>query len=557
MGAQVLPASEQPAFLAGPPTSDIAPTGAEQSSGTHDKTSEKTAEPGSATESHGSEVESGSGDRILVQFDENDPENPQNWSVGLKCFITFQLGMLAFSGSLGSTVIAPAGPTISVYFGIGQEVVVLNVSLYIIGFAIGPLVWAPLSEVFGRKLSMLPALACLGLFSIGTAASTNVGSMFITRLLGGVFGSAAISNVSAALGDFWSRETRGTAMAIYAIAVVLGATAGPVIGAAILSNPRMGWRWTEYTEALVDLAIVGMSALCLPETYGPVLLRRKAVRLRKETGDDRYYHPHEEIKLDIGSIITKQLSRPLMMLIIEPMVTCIAFYASFVYGIIYLGIEIIHIVFAEERGWDAMHASLPMLALFVGVLFTTVINLAYQPSYIRAVRAANGQPVPEARLLPVALGGFLFTIGMFWFAWTASPEQCASWVPSVIALAFIGAGFNAIFQNSLNFLVDTYGIYAASSTAANTFLRSVLAAGLPLAAHPMIAGMKTGPAMSVLAAVSLILIPVPFVFMRYGKDLRKKSRFAPYKGDVANEESGDEEQANPSTTEDDKEQRAG
>ncbi len=118
----------------------------------------------------------------------------------------------------------------------------------------------------------------------------------------------------------------------------------------------------------------------------------------------------------------------------------------------------------------------------------------------------------------------------------------------VIALAFIGAGFNAIFQQCLNFLVDTYGQYAASATAANTFLRSVLAAGLPVATQPMLTAMGTGPALSMLGAVATLLIPVPFIFMKYGKQLRKRSHFAPYKGDDISDESGDEEKGRAAAT---------
>jgi hypothetical protein len=86
----------------------------------------------------------------------------------------------------------------------------------------------------------------------------------------------------------------------------------------------------------------------------------------------------------------------------------------------------------------------------------------------------------------------------------------------VFATLFIGAGFNVIFQQCINFLVDTYGVYAASAVSANTFLRSIMAAGLPLAAQPMFHNLGVGPAMSILGAVATIAIPVPFVFMKYG-----------------------------------------
>jgi MFS family permease len=114
--------------------------------------------------------------------------------------------------------------------------------LTLAGFAFGPLIRAPISEVYGRRWSMLPAVFILGLFSIGTATSKNAATIFVTRFLGGVFGSAPISNVSAALGNIYSPRTRGIAMTFLAMCVVGGPTVAPVIGAALTINPRLGWR---------------------------------------------------------------------------------------------------------------------------------------------------------------------------------------------------------------------------------------------------------------------------------------------------------------------------
>lgn len=162
-----------------------------------------------------------------VDWEPNDKENPRNWSTSYKSWITFQLGMLALSASLGSSIISPAEDAIMAYTHISSEVAVLPISFYILGFAFGPLLWAPVSEVWGRKWSIEPATFCLGLFSIGTATSTSAASIIVTRFFAGVFGSAPVSNVSAALGDMWAPKARGTAVTFYAVAVVGGPTLGP------------------------------------------------------------------------------------------------------------------------------------------------------------------------------------------------------------------------------------------------------------------------------------------------------------------------------------------
>ena len=104
------------------------------------------------------------------------------------------------------------------------------------------MIWAPISEVYGRKLSILPATFVLGLFSIGTATSNDPTSIFVTRFFGGVFGSASISNASAALGDFYPPRVRGVAMAVMSMCVVGGPCIAPLIGAALIANPHLGWR---------------------------------------------------------------------------------------------------------------------------------------------------------------------------------------------------------------------------------------------------------------------------------------------------------------------------
>ncbi|KAK6435623.1 hypothetical protein LTR95_008189 [Oleoguttula sp. CCFEE 5521] len=456
-----------------------------------------------------------------VTWDDNDQLNPKNFAFRYKVWVTVQLGMLALAASMGSSIIAPAEPAIAAEFLISAEVTVLTVSLYVLGFALGPLLWAPLSELFGRKVSMLPAMFIFSLFSIGTATSKSAAAVFITRFFSGVFGSAPVSNVSAALGDMYEPKARGIAVSFYALAVVGGPTIGPVIGAALTET--LSWRWTQYIQAMFGFSATALSLFCMPELYAPVLLSRKAKSLRKTTGESRYYHPHESQSFSVRSIITKHLELPLKMLFTEPMVTAIALYASFVYGLLYLTLEVFPIVFAQDRGWGLIVSTLPFLGLFVGVCFALTINLATQPWYARAVDANGGKAVPEARLPPMIIGGLLFVIGLFWFGWTAAPS--IPWIVPVIATAFIGAGFNVIFQQCINFLVDTYALHAASAVSANTFLRSLMGSGLPLAAKPMFAALGVGPAMSILGAVAVLALPAPVLFMKYGKRLRAKSRF--------------------------------
>lgn len=110
------------------------------------------------------------------------------------------------------------------------------------------------------------------------------------------------------------------------------------------------------------------------------------------------------------------------MFFFEPMVFTIALYASLVYGLLFLALEVFPIVFREIRHLSMIVSTLPTLGLLVGVIFALIVNLVNQPLYARAVQKNNGKAVPEARLPPMIIGGCLFSIGLFWFGWTANPS---------------------------------------------------------------------------------------------------------------------------------------
>jgi MFS family permease len=171
--------------------------------------------------------EPSSTDQFLVSIEESSPEHPYNWPLSKKLFTVAQLSLLAITGSAGSSILSPAQKAVSQEFGVSEEVTVLNISLYVIAFAVGPLIWAPVctfifhmsllltddeqvSELYGRRWSLIPAMLGMGLFSIGAAESRNIQTLLVMRFFTGFFGSAPVSNVSAALGDMFAPKMRGS-----------------------------------------------------------------------------------------------------------------------------------------------------------------------------------------------------------------------------------------------------------------------------------------------------------------------------------------------------------
>ncbi|KAF9892141.1 hypothetical protein FE257_002547 [Aspergillus nanangensis] len=461
---------------------------------------------------------------FLVRFEANDSGDPRNFSPAYKIWIAFQMSLLTTAGTLGAAIMTPASSQIAEYAAVSSEATSLVVALFMLGWAFGPLIWAPISETYGRRMGMLPAVLMYSIFSVATATSTNATSIFLTRFFGGIFASAPISNVPASLGDIYAPSTRGTANAFVTLCISGGLTIGPVIGSAVTVNSRLGWRWTQYILAICVFSIFMVCLVCLPETYPPVILKRRAQQTRKRTGDARYWHPHEKEKISLQNAVTKYFSRPVRLLATEPIVTCLAFYAAYTYGLLYLTVEVVPMVFREQRQWRLVTSTLPFLGMLVGLVVTVIIILVDQVRYKKAVKRNGGNAVPEARLPTMLIGGVFLTTGLFWFGWTAAPEY--HWVHPVVAAGFIEAGFDLVYFQCVNFLVDVYSIIAASAVAAITILRSILACGLATAARPMFDALGVSVACSILGAVSCLALPIPLLLMKYNGVLVRRSKMA-------------------------------
>lgn len=465
----------------------------------------------------------------LVDFDgPDDPYRPINWPTHKKVSTTLLYGLVTMTATWASSSYSAGTTRVSEVFGVSTEVAVLGTTLFLLGFGLGPLLWAPLSEVYGRRLAVLTPMFVAICFSFATATAKDFQTVLITRFFGAFFASAPVTNTGGVLGDLFSPAHRGIAMAGYALAVIGGPTLGPIVSAAVVQVPSLGWRWTEYLTGILQAFVLLNAAIFIDETYAPQLLVVKARRLRHESGNWALHAKFEEWDPSIASLAKKFMVKPIQLLC-TPICFLIALYASFCYGILYMQLGAIPIIFGNIRGWGLLSSELPFLAICLGALTGCTLNILNQLNYNKAYRAAGDRPIPEMRLPPMMLGSVLFAAGQFITAWTASPEQ-GPWVAPTIGLYLMGAGFNMIFQAALNYLVDTFTSHAASAVAANTFLRSIFAAGFPLAISPLYTTLDVGPGQSIFAGFAALMIPVPFVFYVFGKRIRASSKWS--KGSV-------------------------
>ncbi|CCH43374.1 putative polyamine transporter [Wickerhamomyces ciferrii] len=460
----------------------------------------------------------------IVQFVPEDPKDPRNWSKAYKWFVTFFLGLICFDVALASAIVTGdiEGPMKT--FGVSEEVVILTVTLLVIGFGIGPLVFAPLSEEIGRRWVYVSTLGLAVIFIIPCAVAQNIGTLLVCRFLDGLFFSAPMCLIGGNLAEMWKTEERGVAMSIFSAAPFIGPAMGPLIGGYIGDN--VGWRWIYWVLLIFSGVIYIALVILIPETHHQTILKQRAKKLRKLTGDDTY-RALSEIKIrSFKKIANETLLRPLILLS-EPIVFLITLYMSVIYGLLYMFFFAYPVVYMEGKGWSAGKTGLMFIPIAVGVIFATVIAPFFNTDYNKRAQKFKDRgelPPAELRLIPMMIGCWLVPVGLFAFAWSSYPH--VSWAGPCFSGFACGWGFNQLYNPANNYIVDSYQHYAASGLAAKTFLRSMWGAVVPLFTIQMYHRLGYEWASSLLAFISLACCAIPYFFYFFGKRVRARSKYA-------------------------------
>ncbi|KAF2198326.1 major facilitator superfamily [Delitschia confertaspora ATCC 74209] len=462
----------------------------------------------------------------VVEFDGvDDPLHAQNWPIQKKLLTAAMLGFTTLTAAFGSSIFSAATFSVARQFHVSGEVGILGTSLYVLGFATGPIFWAPLSELKGRRLPLVLASFGFTIFSIAVASGKDLQTILICRFWSGFFGACPLTCVAAVFSDMFDNRTRGMAVTIFSMAVFTGPLMSPFIGGFITMS-YLGWRWTEWLVAIMGSVCFLLNLIFLEESYPPIILVAKASELRRRTKNWGIHAKQEEIEIDFRELMEKNFSRPIRMLVSEPIVLLLSIYMAFIYGLLYLFLTAYPLVFQRVHHMNLGVGGLPFFGMITGQLCAGTLVALRQPAYQRKLAANHNIPIPEWRLPEVVLGGACFAVGIFWFGWTGYKESI-HWIVPTISGVLIGFGLLSIFLQALNYIVDAYLMFAASAIAANTFLRSLCGAGFPLFATYMYNGMGIEYASTLLGCIAVALVPVPVWFLLRGGKLREKSKYAP------------------------------
>lgn len=382
-----------------------------------------------------------------------------------RLLIGVAVSFFTLTAAFGSSIFSPAIIPVAKQFEVSTTVSTLGVSLYVLGFATGPILWAPWSEISGRQQPLLAASLAFSVFNLGVGVVKNLPMVLICRFWAGFFGACPLAVGGAVMTDMFDHRTRGAAVTVFSIAVFSGPMFAPSIGGFIVMS-SLGWAWTSYLVAIMGLVSFLLLLVTFQETYAPSILVHKAKSLRQLTKNWSLHAKQEELDTAPQELLEKNFTRPLRMLFTEPIVFLVSLYMAFIYGLLYLFLTAYPIVFQQIHGMNPGVGGIPFLGIIFGEVLAGTLILLNQPRYLKKLIANHGIPVPEWRLPETIAGGIIFACGLFVFGWTGY-KRSIHWIAPSISGVFSGFGILSIFLQSLNYLVDVYLMVSPLSNSFN------------------------------------------------------------------------------------------
>ncbi|CAG8387650.1 unnamed protein product [Penicillium salamii] len=468
----------------------------------------------------------GNGIFLVDWYDKDDAENPQNWSSSKKCTVTAILWLYTFTVYCASSIYTPSVEGVMEEYGIGHTLSTLGLSLYVLGYGIGPLIFSPLSEIprIGRNIPYIVTFFFYILMAVPTVLTRSFPGFLVLRFLTGFLGSPCLATGGATLQDMYSSLKLPYGYTAWVGATFCAPALGPIISAFAVASGD--WRWSLWEILWMAIFTFAVMLVALPETSAATILYRRARRIRNRLHDKRYISQSEidEANLSPRQIAANTLLRPLQITILDPAVLFTNLYSSYSYGVYYSYFEAFPLVYTDMYGFSLGLTGAAFLSIVVACLVGTLIYLVYVYWYLEPKITTHGPGPQEERLIPAIFASILQPIGLFLFAW--SSRKSVHWIVSMVGIALFSTGGFVLFQGIFMYLPLSYPRYAASLFAANDFFRSAWAAGAVLYARPLFEALGMGPGVSLLGGLSCGGVLGVSALYVCGARLRARSHFA-------------------------------
>ncbi|KAI0129476.1 major facilitator superfamily transporter [Xylariales sp. AK1849] len=473
----------------------------------------------------------GKGQQVFVVDWEgsDDPLCPKNWSTLRRVGVTLQISVIAAAIGVASGIDATVIPQAAADLGVSEVAETLATGLYLVGMGVGSLIAGPFSETFGRNAVYIGSLAVFAIWIMASGLAPNFGSQIVFRFLAGCAASTPLVCSGGSVSDMYNSLEKTWAFPLYAISAFGGPMLGAVMGAYIGPSPLVSWRWAEWTTLILSGVVVVVVLLFMPETFAPLLLQWKAAHYRRITGDERFRAEHEIVDATLLSRLKVSMTRPFLMLT-EPIILFFTMYLTVVYIVLFTFLIGWPYIYETTYGLDQGLTNVIFIAMFVGVTSAFVLIPVVWHMTVKQVRSAEArgrgtQFNPEIRLWYAMLGpSFFIPVSLFWMGWTDF-SHISIWSP-IFAAALFGFGVMGVFICAYMYVIDSYEIYSASALTFVALVRYVAAGGMTVVGIPFYENMGTQYTLTILACISALLTPIPYVLYKWGHLIRAKSKYA-------------------------------
>ncbi|RYP80623.1 hypothetical protein DL769_002368 [Monosporascus sp. CRB-8-3] len=447
-----------------------------------------------------------------------DPQNPFNWGSGKKYYQLVVCIFIAFTASMGASIVSAAHEQIMAEFDVSSTAAFVPVTTYLLGLSLGPVTGLSLTQIAGRKAVWYVSIISGGTFCIAGTLAHSFSWFCIARFISGFFYGPGLFNSAGIIAETFEGEERSVASCIVTLSPLVGSAIGPAIGVALLT--KLAWRWTQLSVALLSLFNLVLAKLS-SDTYHQRLLRRRYIRLGLEVA--QLPTPAALFR----GLIELTILRPLLMLATEPLVGLLSFYVACMFAIPFAFFGSLFRVFQTDYGYTFWECRRVFYALgsgcVVGMFIPMISSVCYRFKYLRRFQPASISP--ESHILPAMIGSVLIPAGLFWFGWTAHLSVDRNVFP-LIGVALFGAGNVSLFTSAVLYHRDVYlRANWPSAAAAHFFACHALAAFFPLFALQLYQKLGVEWATSILGFLAVAMMPLPFVFFKYGRTLRARSGY--------------------------------
>lgn len=476
----------------------------------------------SETESRRSSVIQPGKDEVIVhnreagsgELEEDEPEGNPARRIGIfrKYVITTLLASCAFQVTCLSTTWSQAIISVSEDMSVNKTIATLGVTLFIIGQGIGPLLFTPISEIYGRRKVYLVALTLYCIFQLMPALGHTLPIMLVGRFFSGFAGGTFITVISGTFSDMFEQKDIGIPTLMFSMAPFLGPGIGPMIGATI--NTNLGYRWIFKVMLLWSVGLLVLVALLVPETFLPVLQKKHSSPANKPKNIAH-----------LCWILIKSAKKPLKMVATDPIIFFTSFASGIYLALIYLFFVAYPLIFEDIYHFRPVSTGYTFLGMTCGMLLTIPTRRLWVGIYKYLARTRNdGVGMPEYRLPQMLTGTVTSFIGLLLFAFTI--RASIHWMVPIASSGIFGFGCLLVFNGVFAYVFEAYPKCVASASACNLFFRSVMAGIFPLFGATMFRRLTPRWACVLLAGVTLVMSLAPILFFKYGRALREASKLS-------------------------------